>query len=622
MFAKTNPANTYPELNQMMQKLRGSFLAAGAFSFFLNALMLVPTIYMLQIYDRVLGSRNETTLWMITLLMLALYVLLAGLEWVRSRLLVRAGLRMEEELNERVFTAAFEANLRKSGGDPRQALGDLTNIRQFLTGNGLFAFFDAPWAPIYLAVIFFLHPGLGWFSLVGALILVALTLVTEMATKKPLGAANNAAMHSNAYANNSLANAEVIEAMGMLPNLRQRWRKKHEVHLALQTIASDRAGLIASFTKFFRLSLQSLILGLGAYYAIRGEITPGGMIAGSILMGRALAPVELLIGSWRGFVGTRGAWQRLGELLTRFPARRDAMSLPSPQGNIQVESLVAVPPGGQVAVLKGLSFAINAGEVVAVIGPSASGKSTLARLLVGVWAPHGGKVRLDGADIYLWNKAELGPSIGYLPQDIELFDGTIAENIARFGEVDPDQVIAAARRAGVHDMILHFPMGYDTPIGAGGSVLSGGQRQRIGLARALYGNPAFIVLDEPNSNLDDVGEAALVQAVLELKRSGKTVIVITHRMNIIGVVDRILMLRDGLLQAYGPRDQVLQALQQAQVQAQQQNQQAQQQQLQARNQAAAAASGQSESEGNQAIAVAEAEHRDATPDDAARAASS
>jgi ATP-binding cassette subfamily C exporter for protease/lipase len=355
--------------------------------------------------------------------------------------------------------------------------------------------------------------------------------------------------------------------MGMMPNLRKLWRGKHDTHLALQAMASDRAGIISAVTRFVRVSMQSLILGVGAYYTIYGELSPGAMIAGSILMGRALSPVEQLIGNWKNFISTRAAYERLGELLHRFPQRKAGMSLPAPSGEVAVESLVAVPPGSQVAVLKGVGFAIAPGEVIGIIGPSASGKSTLARMLVGIWAPHGGKVRLDGADVYLWNKDELGPHIGYLPQDIELFEGTIAENIARFGAVDSDKVIAAAQKAGVHEMILRFPLGYDTPIGAGGGILSGGQKQRIGLARALYGDPTLIVLDEPNSNLDDQGEAALVQAVMALKAQRKTVVIITHRTSIISVVDRILMLREGTVQLYGPRQEVLTALSQAAQQA-------------------------------------------------------
>lgn len=564
-----NKKPNFPELQGALTELKRHFVSAGIFSMFINLLMLVPTLYMLQIYDRVLNSRNETTLWVLTILMLSMYALLSGLEFVRSRLLVRAGILLEEKLNSRVFTAAFEANLRKAGGNPGSALVDLTNLRQFLTGNGLFAFFDAPWAPIYLAVCFFLHPLIGWFSVVGALILVFLTWVTETATKKPLAAANTAAIRSNNYANSHLQNAEVVEAMGMLPNIEARWRKGHHLHLSLQAQASDRAGIISSLTRFVRLSMQSLILGLGAYLAMYGQVSPGAMIAGSILMGRALAPVELLISTWKSLITARGAYDRLGTLLNQFPARPENMSLPAPSGEINVEGLVAVPPGAQAAVLKGISFAVAPGEIVGIIGPSASGKSTLARMLVGIWPPHGGKVRLDGADVYQWNKIELGPHIGYLPQDIELFEGTIAENIARFGEVNSELVIAAAQRAGVHEMILRFPMGYDTPIGLGGSVLSGGQRQRIALARALYGDPAVIVLDEPNSNLDDSGEVALVQTVQELKQMHKTVFLITHRMNIIGVVDRILLLKDGLVQAFGPRDNVLKALAEAAQQTRQ-----------------------------------------------------
>lgn len=558
---------TTPELQRLWAMLRHNFIAAGVFSFFINMLMLVPSLYMLQIYDRVLASRNEMSLWMLTIIMLGMYLLLGALEWVRSRLLVRAGARLEKEINQRVFTAAFEAILRKAGGDPRQAIGDLTNIRQFLTGNGLFAFFDAPWAPIYLAFIFILHPMLGLFSLAGMLMLITLTAITEWATNKPLAAANAAAIQSSNFANNQLANAEVIEAMGMLPSLRARWQQKHNTHLAQQSVASDRAGVIAAVTKFVRISLQSLILGLGAYYVIKGEIGPGTMIVGSILMGRALGPIELLISTWRSFVSVRGAYKRLGELLNRFPARREAMSLPPPKGTVLVEGLVAVPSGSQVPVLKGIGFAIVAGETIGIVGPSGSGKSTLARLLVGVLPPTNGKVRLDGADVYLWDKTELGPWIGYLPQDVELFDGTIAENISRFGEIDSEQVISAAKRAGVHEMILRFPLGYDTQLGPGGGILSGGQRQRIGLARALYGDPSLIVLDEPNSNLDDAGETALVQAVLDLKRRGKTVVLISHRTSIIGAVDKLLVLRDGMIQTFGPRDQVVQSLQQAAQQA-------------------------------------------------------
>ncbi len=555
-----NTFSARSELAAALWSLRRTFFITGGFSFVINMLLLVPAIYMLQIFDRVLASRNTSTLLMLTLLILGLYALMAGLEWVRSRLLVRAGSMLDAQMNARVFTAAFEANLRRAGGNAGQALNDLTNVRQFITGNGLFAFFDAPWFPVYLAVIFLIHPMLGLLSVAGAVLLVALTLANEWTTKGPLTQANTAAIQSSNYATNNLRNAEVIEAMGMLANLRRRWYEKYRNVIALQGVASDRAGAITAITKFVRISLQSLVLGLGALLVIQGHITPGGMIVASILMGRALAPVELLIGVWKQFISSRSAYERLERLLKEFPAREQGMALPPPRGHLTVENVMTAAPGTQVAILKGVSFTLEPGEVLGVIGPSAAGKSTLARLLVGVWPALAGKVRLDGADVYSWDKQLLGAYIGYLPQDVELFEGTIAENIARFGEIDSGQVIEAARQAGMHEMILHFPKGYDTPIGTGGSFLSGGQRQRIALARALYGEPPFIVLDEPNSNLDDAGEAALVQAVLAQKAAGRTLIVITHRTSILSTVDKLLLLREGVVQAFGPRQQVLEAL--------------------------------------------------------------
>ena len=557
----------FEELRALLGSMKQYFLGVGAFSFVINLLQLTAPLYMLQVYDRVLNSRNETTLLMLTILVVALFLVMAAIEFVRSRVLVRVGAAMEAKLNDRVFDAAFEATLRR-GGNARQALTDLTQLRQFMTGNGPFVLFDAPWFPIYLAVIFLMHPLIGWFSVGAALILVALTAVTEMATQKPLAEANKYANEATNFAHNNLANAEVVEALGMLPALRDRWKKKHVQHLVLQAVASDRAGLISSVTKFVRVTSQSLILGLGAWLAIKNELSPGGMIVGSILMGRALAPIDQLIGNWKGFVQARLAYDRLGQLLAAFPARPPRMSLPAPKGEVVVEGVVLTPPGGTVPVLRGVSFAIPTGAIVGVIGPSGSGKSTLARALVGVWTPQAGKVRLDGADVSSWDKAELGRYLGYLPQDIELFDGTIAENIARFGSIEAPLVVAAAQAAGVHEMILRFPQGYDTPIGPGGAVLSGGQRQRVGLARALYGDVRLIVLDEPNSNLDDVGEAALVQALLRLKAQGKTVVVITHRTSVLAAVDRLLVMRDGTVQVYGPRDEVLAALQRAAQQAQ------------------------------------------------------
>ena len=551
------------EITAAIWALRRPFYVAGVFSFVSNMLMLTPAIYMLQMYDRVLNSRNELTLYMITLIALGFYLLLAVMEWVRSRILVRVGAQFDEALNSRVFDAAFMANLRTSGANAGQALSDLTNIRQFITGNGLFAFFDAPWFPIYLIFNFILHPLIGWYSLLGALVIVGLTLINELATRGPLSQANQMAVTSNNFATNNLRNAEVIEAMGMLGHLRSRWYERYKNLIALQAVASDRAGSISALSRFVRVSLQSLVLGLGAYLVIKGEVTPGGMIAGSILLGRALAPIELLINTWKHLISARSSYDRLEKMLNQFPAPQETMRLPAPKGDVSVENLFAAAPGSNVAILKNISFAIPRGEALAIIGPSASGKSTLARLIVGVWPAASGKVRLDGADVFAWNKLELGPHIGYLPQDVELFEGTIAENIARFGEIDPAKVIDAAVKTGVNQMILRFPEGYDTPIGVGGSYLSGGQRQRIALARAVYGQPTLVVLDEPNSSLDDAGEAALIRAIGDLKKNGSTVVVITHKPSIIANVENFLLLRDGQVAAFGPRDEVFHALSQA-----------------------------------------------------------
>ncbi len=490
---------------QTLVDFKGAFRSVGVFSAFINLLMLVPSLYMLQVYDRVLASGNSTTLLMLPLMMLVAYLCMSALEMVRSFVLVRVGAQLDMKMNKRIYTAAFEQNLKKAGGNAGQALQDLTNIRQFLTGNGVFAFFDAPWFPVYLIVIFMFSTTLGVFALCGTAVLIALAYANEAVSKKPLAEANTMAIASSNLATNNLRNAEVIEAMGMLPNLMARWFKLHSRFLQLQAEASEKAGIVTALTKFVRVSLQSLILGLGALLVFKGEITAGGMIVASILMGRATAPVEQLIGVWKSWGSTRSAYQRLNELLGANAPRQAGMSLQKPLGQVSVEAVTAAPPVSPVAVLKNLSFAIAPGDVLGIIGPSGSGKSTLARLLVGVWPSAVGKVRLDSADIYHWNKDELGPNIGYLPQDVELFGGTVSENIARFGEIDSEKVITAAKRAGVHEMILHFPQGYDTPLGDGGAGLSGGQKQRLGLARAMYDDPSLIVLDEPNSNLDDVG---------------------------------------------------------------------------------------------------------------------
>lgn len=555
------------EIVDILTTFKGTFKTVGFFSAIINLLMLVPSLYMLQVYDRVLQSRNEITLVMLTLLMLGAYGLMSALEFIRSFVLIRLGAKLDMQMNKRIYTAAFEQNLKRGGGNAGQALQDLTQIRQFLTGNGLFAFFDAPWFPVYLAVIFMFDVYLGLFALGAVIIMVILAYVNEQVSKKPLAEASTMSIMSSNLATNNLRNAEVIEAMGMLPNLMSRWYKLHAKFLNLQAEASEKSGMVTAASKFVRISVQSLVLGFGALLVIENKMTPGMMIAGSILLGKATGPIDQLIGVWKQWSSVKSAYERLNELLSNNPVREAGMELPKPNGQVAVEAVTAAPPGSTVAVLKNLSFGLNPGDVLGVIGPSGSGKSTLARLLVGVWPAAVGKVRLDGADIYQWNKDQLGPHIGYLPQDIELFGGTVAENIARFGEVDSEKVITAAKRAGVHDLILHFPKGYDTMLGDGGAGLSGGQKQRIGLARAMYDDPSMLVLDEPNSNLDDVGEQALLAALNDLRQRGKTIILVTHRQSVLGITNKLLLLRDGVAQAFGPRDQVLQALAQAQQQA-------------------------------------------------------
>ena len=557
------------EVAQVLISFKKTFRNIGVFSAVINMLMLMPAIYMLQLYDSVLTSRNEMTLLMLTLIMLGAYIFMGALEYVRSFVLIRVGAQLDMKLNKRVYTAAFEQCLKQGESNAGQALKDLTNLRQFLTGNALFAFFDAPWFPIYLFVIFMFHPALGAFALVGTTILFILAYINEKISHKPLAEANSMAVASTNVASNNLRNAEVIEAMGMLPNIQSRWYKLHSRFLNLQAEASEKAGVVTALSKSFTVALQSLMLGLGALLVLDNSITPGMMIAGSILLGRAIAPVQLLISVWKQIGSTRSAYERLTQLLEQNPPREGGMALPKPKGVIAVENITAAPPGGKFPVIKGLTFSLAAGEVLGIIGPSGSGKSTLARLLVGVWPAAAGKVRLDGSDVYLWNKDELGPHIGYLPQDIELFAGTVSENIARFGEVHADKVILAAKRAGVHELVLNMPSGYDTPLGDGGAGLSGGQKQRLGLARAMYDDPSLIVLDEPNSNLDDVGEQALLAAIIDLRKRGKTIVLITHRTSIISATNKLLLLHDGVAKMFGPTNQVLEALAQQQQQVQQ-----------------------------------------------------
>ena len=552
------------ELTRALWAFRREFLMVGVFSMVANVLMLSPTLYMLQVFDRVMSSRSELTLLAMSLITLFLFGVMAFAEWMRSRVLVRSGVRLDALLGTRVFNASFDAHLAPSRVSPARSFGDLIQIRQFLTGQGILAFFDTPWTPIYMGVLFILHPILGFLALFFAAVQGALAWFGHRRTVTPAEDASKASSESAAYLQSKLRNAEVLEPMGMVHHLRPHWARRHAHAQELQGRAQAITHRITAWSKFIRYSQQSLALGAGALLVIDGQLSPGGMIAANVLMSRALAPIDMLVGTWRGFIGARSAFRRLEALLAAHPERDPALSRVAPQGALALRDVVAVAPGRAEPILKGVSVAVSAGTVTVVLGPSGSGKSTLARCMLGIWPDVSGEVLLDGLPIAGWDRNELGPYVGYLPQDVELFEGSIAENIARFGEVSPEKVIAAARSAGLHEMILRFPKGYDTPIGEAGHLLSGGQRQRIGLARAMYGDPVLVVLDEPNANLDDVGEAALVRAVQELKVKGCTVFLITHRPGIVAVADRVLILRNGVVKADGPRDEVLAALRTAQ----------------------------------------------------------
>ncbi|MFG6158412.1 type I secretion system permease/ATPase [Halomonas sp. 1390] len=552
-----HPSDQRTDLQRALQACRQSFVSVGLFSLFINLLMLAPPLYMLQVYDRVLSTQSVETLLMLTLVLGFFFLVMGGLELVRSRILVRVGNRLDIRIHARLYSAMFRRSLFQRERQSAQPLNDLTSLRQFLTGQGLFAFFDAPWVPVYLGLLFLFHPWLGLFASFAAVVLLALAVANELSTKALLASANGQHIKAQDLATANLRNAEVLHAMGMLPAIMGRWADKHHRYLSGQSLASDRAGSLTNAAKILRLFFQSMILGLGAYLVLAGSLTPGMMIAGSIIMGRALAPVDQMIGSWKGFVNARGAYARLNDLLIRFHAAPLGMSLPPPMGRMVIEGVAATAPGDDQPILQGIAFRVAKGEHVGIIGPSAAGKSTLARVLLGVWPVQSGSVRLDGVEMSQWQREELGPWVGYLPQDIELFDGTIGENIARFGPVEAERVVSAARKAGVHEMILKLSDGYDTYLSSAGGTLSGGQRQRIGLARALYGDPVLVVLDEPNANLDDAGDRALAAAIRQLKADGVTLFVVSHGAGVLRYMDKLLVLKEGRMDVFGTRDKVL-----------------------------------------------------------------
>jgi len=556
MAKETNP------IQEIISSYKKAFISLWIFSFVMNLLMLAPSFYMLQVYDRVFMSKNVMTLFMLSLILIFLFFIFSCLDYIRNLIAIRLGNQLELKVNEKIYTASFKANLNQAGINVSQSMQDLNTVRQFLTSAPIFALFDAPWLPINLAIIYFFNFKIGLFATLGSVVLIALAIINEYSSKGLFQQAGEKSIVSNNLASNNLRNAETIAALGMLSSLRSRWKKIRLEYLSLQGKVSQKSGFISAMSKFVRLSFQSLILGYGAYLVIQNEISPGMVIAGSILMGRVMNPVESLIGLWGQFDLTRNAYGRLSQLLKVFPENLDRMELPKPQGHLVLESISAAPPGSNALILKNISLGLNPGDVLGVLGLSGAGKSTLGRLIIGVWPPGLGKVRLDGADLYQWDKDKLGPHLGYLPQDVELFSGTISENISRFGAQDAEEVIKAAKLAGLHDTILKFPQGYDTYVTDGGKNLSGGQRQRVGLARALYGEPCLIVLDEPISHADEQGELALIHTVKSLKEKNKTVIVISHKTQIITETTQLLILDQGTVRLYGKTADVIKQLSQ------------------------------------------------------------
>ncbi len=547
--------------------LRDSFAALTPFvkqtfyfSLVVNVLVLAPSAYMMEVYDRVVNSRSHTTLLMLTILVIGIYLLLEALEWVRRQIMHDAGMELDKGLRERVFDAIFTARVQNIPAGA-QALRDLKALREFLPSPALLAMIDTPLALLILVLIFLMAPALGWFAVAGALVQFAIGVINERRIREPFLAANRSAISAQSYADGVIRNAQVIESMGMLAHIHKRWMSRQQEFLLQQAEASDHAGTNAALSKLVQSLLGSLLLGMGCWLTLKGELYGSGMIVASILGGRVLAPLVQIIGSWRQVEGAIESYNRLEMFLKEFPIPEKGMELPAPTGALSVEGVFAGAPRSQVQILKGVSFRVSPGGSLAIVGPSASGKTTLARLLVGIWPAMQGKVRLDGNDIYQWDKEELGQHIGYLPQNVELFEGTIAENIARFGDPDPEKVSESCRMVGLDGFIEQLPNRYDTQIGDDGAFLSGGERQRVALARAVYGIPKFVVLDEPNASLDEAGDVALLNTVKLLRAQGTTVIVMTHRLNILGAIEHMLVLVDGQVQRFGTCQEVMEALQ-------------------------------------------------------------
>lgn len=535
---------------------RQAWIAVVVFSMTINILMLAPVVYMMQVSDRVMTSRNLMTLLFLSLLAVAIYAVMGTLEWARSRVMVRLGVRLDRRIGAKLLSLSHRFEVEKLP-DGHRLLSDLTHVRTFLTGYAVFAALDAPWVPIFIVVTVLLHPTLALVVLVGAIVMMILTFVTNRAVKTPLEDSNNSASETSMFVAANMRHGEVIEAMGMFPMMLQRWQEKQNRFLVHQAIASDRAGLVQGVTKFVRMTNQSLAMGVGGYLFLQTNVSPAIVFAASILASRISGPLEQLMMTWSQFGTALESWRRIDGALHHAEKEYSGVTLPAPNGEVTLEGVFGGPPGIQTPFVQSVNLKIPAGVIVAIVGSSASGKSTLVRLITGVWTPKMGTVRLDGADLRTWPREQLGPYIGYLPQDVELFEGSVAENIARLGKLDSARVMAAAHAAGVHEMVLQMSDGYGTQVGSNGAFLSGGQRQRIALARAMYGDPPLLVLDEPNANLDEMGELALDKALQQAKQRGQTVIIVSHRPIAIRNCDLILVMQEGQVSLYGPREQVM-----------------------------------------------------------------
>lgn len=550
------------ELRVALWENKPAWRQAVVMSWVISFLGFTSTVYMLQVYERVINSRDVMTLLMLTVVTLGAYAVMELMEKFRSRLLWGAGIEFELRMADRVYNAMFDGLLKKQTGGALSVQNDFKSVRDFFNNPALGAFFELPIALVSLVLIFAINPLLGWAALVGAGAQTLVTWLIQRTSREPLQEAQRRSQEAQTYAEASLRNAQVMESMGMLDAVMGQWQKKQRAFLAYQAKASESAGGLNAVSKLLQQLMGSVLLGLSAWLLLYNELNGGAamMIISSVLGGRLLAPLTQIAQQWSAVATVSGAWMRLSSLLESVPAREKNMALPAPKGELSVESLVAAPPGQSQSVLRGLQFALPAGQVLAVVGPSASGKTSLAKLLLGIWLPQAGKVRLDGVDVHAWDKAELGPHLGYLPQGVELLEGTLAENIARFGELDMPRIEQAAALVGLHEFIVALPKGFETPVGRDGGLLSGGQRQRVALARALYGDPVFVVLDEPNSSLDEAGDAALTQAIAVMKSRGTTFVINTHRTSVLSVSDRVLVLKDGSQQLFGPTAEVLQKL--------------------------------------------------------------